>query len=288
LQTAVIPSPNPNLNQADLVGNTATSDYHALQLQFQRRLLNGLQALGSYSWSHSIDTASAGSFDNPVNGLVPGSANQNRGPSDFDIRDAFSASLTYDVPAPKINRFTNAILHGWSLESIIQARSAPPEDISYQNTFAQTLVNGGIVNVRPDLILGQSLYLYGSQYPGGKAFNPAAFTAPPMGANGNPVRQGNVGRNTLRGFGATQWDFAVHRDFPIHEALKLQFRAEIFNILNHPNFAPPLPTIDGAGFGIATQMLGRSLTDIAGNGGLNPLYQLGGPRSMQLALRLMF
>jgi hypothetical protein len=288
LQTAVIVSPNPNFFQADLVGNTATSDYQALQVQFQRRLLNGLQALASYSWSHSIDTGSAGSFDNPANGLVPGNANQNRGPSDFDIRDAFSAGLTYDIPAPKINPLTNAILHGWSLESVIQARSAPPEDIFYNNTFAQTLVNGGIVNVRPDVIPGQPLYLYGSQYPGGKAFNPAAFTPPPTDANGNPARQGNLGRNALRGFGATQWDFAVHRDFPIREAFKLQFRAEMFNVLNHPNFAPPLPSIDGGGFGVSTQMLGASLTDISGNGGLNPLYQLGGPRSMQFALKLMF
>ena len=222
------------------------------------------------------------------NGHVPGSANQNRGPSDFDIRDAFSAGLTYDIPAPKINPFTNAILHGWSLESIIQARSAAPEDISYQNTFAQSLIKGGIVNVRPDVSPGQPLYLYGAQYPGGKAFNPAAFTPPPADANGNPIRQGNLVRNTLRGFGATQWDFAVHRDFPIREAFKLQFRAEMFNVLNHPNFALPVPIIDGGGFGIATQMLGGSLTDVAGNGGLNPLYQLGGPRSMQFALKLMF
>jgi hypothetical protein len=287
LQTASILAPNPSFSFAELVGNAATSDYDALQVQFQRRLLNGLQALASYSWSHSIDTASAGSFDNPANGLLPASANQNRGPSDFDIRNAFSAGLTYDIPAPKFNPLTNAILHGWSIENVIQARSAAPEDISYQNTF-NGFIKGSLINIRPDVVSGQPLYLYGSQYPGGKAFNPAAFTPPPADANGNPIRQGNLGRNALRGFGTTQWDFAVHRDFPIHEAVKLQFRAEMFNVLNHPNFAPPYPVIDGVGFGIATQMLGGSLTDVTGNGGLNPLYQLGGPRSMQFALKLSF
>jgi hypothetical protein len=287
LQTAFISSPNPSFGAAQLVGNTATSDYHALQLQFQRRLLNGLQGLASYSWSHSIDTASAGSFGNPADGLLPGSSNQNRGPSDFDIRNGFSAGLTYDIPAPKLNSLTNAILRGWSVENIIQARSAPPEDISYQNTFTGT-IKGSIINIRPDAVAGQPLYLYGSQYPGGKAFNPAAFAPPPVDSNGNAIRQGDLGRNALRSFGATQWDFAVHRDFPVHEALKLQFRAEMFNVINHPNFASPSPVIDQGGFGVATQMLGQSLTDVVGNGGLSPLYQIGGPRSMQFALKLMF
>src|SRR5580704_1097858 len=288
LQTASILSPNPSFNFAELVGNTAASNYNALQLQFQRRLLSGLQALASYSWSHSIDTGSAGSYDNPANGILPGNANQNRGPSDFDIRNELSAGLTYDIPFPKVKSFTNALFSGWSLESIIQAHSAPPEDISYQNTFNNGAIKNSLINIRPDVVPGQPLYLYGSQYPGGKAFNPAAFTPPPADANGNPIRQGNLGRNTLRTFGLTQWDFAVHRDFPIREALKLQFRAEMFNVLNHPNFAPPSPVIDAPTFGIATQMLGQSLTDVTGNGGLNPLYQTGGPRSLQFALKLMF
>jgi hypothetical protein len=102
--------------------------------------------------------------------------------------------------------------------------------------------------------------LYGAQYPGGKALNPAAFVNPPLDMNGNPTRQGDLGRNALRAFGAWQWDFAVHREFPIFESLKLQFRAEIFNILNHPNFGPPLADISNTTqFGVATQMLGHSL-----------------------------
>jgi hypothetical protein len=288
LQTAAIVSPNPNFGQADLVGNTGASDYNALQLQFQRRLSHGLQTLASYSWSHSIDTGSAGSFANMSNTLAPGNANQNRGPSDFDIRNAFSAGVTYDIPAPKINTFTNAILRGWSTENFIVARSASPIDIFYQNTFNQTIIKGGFVNIRPDVVPNQPLYLHGSQYPGEKAFNPAAFTPPPADANGNPLRQGNLGRNALRGFGTTQWDFAVHRDFPIHESLKLQFRAEMFNVLDHPNFGPPSSIIDQGGFGIATQMLGQSLTDFVGSGGFDPLYQIGGPRSVQFALKLSF
>ncbi len=297
LQSALVIGPNPNFLFVQLVGNTARSDYNALQLQFQRRLARGLQVLTSYTWSHSIDDGSAGSSWNFSNLFVPtANRNANRGPSDFDIRNTFTAGVTYDIPFSRTNRFTNAILGGWSLQSIVQARSAPPVDVSDTNFFS---LGGGIsADVRPDLVSGQPLYLFGSQYPGGKAFNPIAFTNPPTSPTGcnpavdfpcDPIRQGNVGRNALRGFGATQWDFAVHRDFPLRERLKLQFRAEMFNVLNHPNFGQPDGSLTDPTFGLSTQMLGQYLSGgVVGAGALSPLYQIGGPRSVQLALKLMF
>jgi hypothetical protein len=294
IQSPDISSPNSNFGAAILVTNAATSDYDALQLQFQRRLSHGLQALASYTWSHSIDTASASSSGGS-NAFVPSNfANANRGPSDFDIRNAFSAGVTYDLPAPKINALTNVILRGWSLQNVIQARSAPPVNIFYGFLPSQ-LSNGFQTAIRPDVVPGQTFYVFGRQYPGGKGLNPAAFAAPPTDPNtGAPLRQGNLGRNALRGFGATQWDFAVHRDFPIRESLKLQFRAEMFNVLNHPNFGPPIgdlqsPQAVNPQFGQSIQMLGQSLNNGSlGGGGLSPLYQIGGPRSIQLALKLSF
>ncbi len=307
LQSALVLT-SPNFpGGANIVGSTGTSDYDALQITFQRRLSRGLQALGSYTWSHSIDTGSAGSTFNIANTLVPGvNPNANRGPSDFDIRHTFSAGVTYAPPVPKVNALADAILHGWSLQSFILARSAPPEDILYNNLFFPNTINGGFTDVRPDAVPGIPLYLFGSQFPGGKAFNntPGAvsggcpdgsvsvgpFCPPPSDPmTGAPLRQGNLGRNALRGFGAFQWDFAVHRDFRIHESLKLQFRAEMFNVLNHPNFGPPNPFLDQGVFGVPTQMLGESLgANGVGGGGLNPLYQIGGPRSIQFALKLSF
>jgi hypothetical protein len=289
IQSAQIESPNPNFGAADLVTNAATSSYNALQLQFQRRLSRGLQFLASYTWSHSIDTASAGSlYGNEANALVPGlNPNSNRGPSDFDIRNAFSAGLTYDVPTPRIESWAKAIMRGWSLQSVIQARSALPVNVYDFSIF--TLSSGAVTFVRPDLVPGQPLYLFGSQYPGGKAFNPAAFVPPPEDSNGNALSQGDTPRNYLRGFGAAQWDFSVHRDFPIHESVTLQFRAEMFNVLNHPNFAPPVGDISSAQFGLSTETLGQYLAGgNVGNGGFSPLYQIGGPRSVQFALKLQF
>jgi hypothetical protein len=290
IQTALVFSPNSNIGSAYLTTNLGTSDYNALQVQFQRRLSRGLQALASYTWSHSIDTASAGSATGNVsNALTAGlDPNINRGPSDFDIRNAFSCGITYDVPAPRIDLVTRAFLSGWSIQSIIQGRSAPPVDVADARFFE---FNGGIfADIRPDLVPGQPLYLYGPQYPGRKAFNPGAFTDPPVDPKtGNPLRQGTLPRNALRGFGATQWDFAVHRDFPVHESRKLQFRAEMFNVLNHPNFGPPRGQFGFAGFGLSNQMLGASFNhNSLGGGGLSPLYQIGGPRSIQFALKLMF
>lgn len=304
IQTAEVASPNAAIQNASLITNAATSDYSALQLQFERRLVRGLQALASYTWAHSIDSASAGSAGNGSN-LPDSAANQraNRASSDFDIRHVFSAGVTYAIPIRKSPGLVNMIARGWSLQGIVQVHTATPLEVIDGN-FSQ-LTNGFTPDIRPDVAPGIPLYLYGPQYPGGKAINytkgavsggcsdgsesVGPFCPPPTDANGNALRQGNFARNALRGFGLTQWDFAVHRDITIHEAVALQFRAEIFNILNHPNFGAPLGDISQPQFGLSTQMLGEYLSGGSlGSGGFSPLYQIGGPRSVQFALKLTF
>jgi hypothetical protein len=93
---------------------------------------------------------------------------------------------------------------------------------------------------------------------------------------------GNAPRNFVRGFGAWQINMAVRREFPLNERLHLQFRAEAFNILNHPNFGAVDSSLTSATFGQVTSMLNQSLTTVASQ------YQQGGPRSMQFALKLAF
>ena len=290
-------APSNNIPLASLIGNYGTSDYNSLQLQYRRRLAKGLQVLASYSWAHSIDSGSTGAGGLSGSDLFSRQlgASQNRGPSDFDIRNAASMALSYELPAARTNGFVHALSRGWSMENIFQARSATPVNVDYPYTYQ---FGPAEVDVRPDVVPGQPFYLYGSQCasvhsaacPGGKGFNPAAFISPPIDPNtGQPTRQGDFGRNGLRGFGAWQWDFAAHRDFSLSEHAKLQFLAEFFNVLNHPNFAPPLGSPTSTSFGLSQQTLAQSLSSSnAGPGAFNPLYQFGGPRSAQFALKVIF
>jgi hypothetical protein len=271
---------NPNFQSVSVTNNSATSDYHALQLKFQRRFSRGLQALASYTFSHSIDIASTDAAANYLN--TPGGGGYqsvDRGDSDFDIRHSFTAGVTYDLPAPGTNKAVREAFGGWSLDTFILARSAPPDDIIGALYFGP---GGTALYPRPDLVPGVELELFSSQYPGGKIFNSAAFTEPALGT------QGNFGRNVLRGFGATQVDLALQRQFHLTERFNLRFRSEFFNIFNHPNFGNPNNNLTDPLFGHSTQTLASSLGSGGANGGFNPLYQIGGPRSIQLALKLQF
>ena len=298
--------------------NTGWSNYNALQAQFKRRLTHGFDAMASYNWSHSIDNGSENSLgygsDNGIYGQS--SANLNKGPSEFDMRQSFSAALTYKIPTPKQNRFTSAAFGGWALNNIVMARSSLPSDVcgeiygfefGTQSTFCE----------RPDRVPGEPLYLYGSEFPGGKAVNLAAFSLPPA-ASGYPAglyfpsRQGDFARYGLRNFSAAQWDTGVQRNFDLTERVKMQFRMEAFNILNHPNLgffggsnsgtqqvALNYAIVNGApvispGYGVSAINNGVAVSSTLGQalqgayGGVNPLYAIGGPRSMQASLKFTF
>jgi hypothetical protein len=286
-------NPNPNYARAYLIAGIGTSNYSALQLQYQRRLTHGLQVLASYTWSHCIDTGSYGAYGNSFGGS-PTNVNANRGDCDYDLRHMFSAALTYQFPSVKTNLFTRALTSGWSTDDIVQLFTGPPVDVTDGN-FPAIENTGTSIVIRPDIVSGQPRYLTGSQYPGGKALNPAAFKDPPSVFSPEfgglvPTRQGTLGRNSSRTFGLAQWNFALHRDFPIYRRLTLQFRAEMFNILNHPNFGAFNSNFQSANnlFGLSTQMLSSSLGGNQSVGAQSALYQPGGPRSGQLALKLIF
>ena len=258
---------NPNFtSDLQLTTNRAMSDYNALQVQYQKQLSHGLQVLASYTWSHSIDDASSNFL---IYQLL-------RASSDFDIRHNFQTALTYDLPGAYSNHVISAILKHWGLDSRITVRSSLPVNIVGTTSVSPTTHQFEFF--QPDLVPSQPLYLYGSQYPGGRAINFNAFLAAPEGTNGNTPR------NYARGFDAVQADLAIRREFPIHDRLRLQFRAEAFNILNRPNFGSIYNqlALGATQFGYAYSTLNNSL------GGLSPLYQIGGPRSLQVMLRLNF
>ena len=278
---------NPNFPSSVVVTtNSATSDYHALQIQFQRRLTRGLQVLAFHSWGHSIDIASRDSAtleSFPIAGVKP---EDDRGPSDFDIRHTFRTAITYDLPSPTGKGISKTLFGHWSIDGIYNWQSAPPVDVLY---FALNTFGALTIAARPDYKQGVPLYITDPSAAGGKRFNAAAFSIP------NTVRQGSLGRNTLRGFSLSQLDFVVRREFRISDRVKLHFRTEAFNLFNHPNFANPTSLLGfkigsaflPLSFGRSENMWGRGLAQST-TAGLNPLYQTGGPRSMQFVLRLEY
>jgi len=265
--------------------NGATSKYNGLQAQYRRTLSKRLQAQVAYTYSHSMDSASSdmggGGF-----ALLLGNA---MGSSDFDIRHNLNATASFQIWNPKPAPLRWIFGH-WFLDGVFTYRTALPFDVSGYLTqdanASSTSVTGVSSNfffasVRPDLT-GAPIWISDKNAPGGKRLNRAAFSAPLTG------EQGNLGRNTLRGFDAMQADLAVRRQIPIGDRYNLQLRLDAFNALNHPNFANP-SSDQGANFqspyfGIATQML------YAGGmgGGSNPSQTSGGPRSVQFSLRFQF
>jgi hypothetical protein len=271
-------NPNPDFTGIRLVTNTATSDYNSLQVQFRRRLSNGLQVVSSYAFAKSLDIVSDESIINiqpPVRVLDP---RQDRGPSSFDVRHVFSAAVSYDIPPLFAAGLGRAVFSGFSIDSIFRARSATPVNVvTGDDPFVFGIFNPVI---RPDLVPGQALYVKDSGVAGGRRINSDAFIAPPAG------RQGALGKNSLRGFPLSQWDLSLRRQFNLSERLRLQFKIDAFNFLNHPNFADPTGVLTDPNFGVSTKMYGRGLA--SSGSGLSPLYQVGGPRSLQFALKFSF
>jgi hypothetical protein len=277
LRTERLRNPRPDMENLRVTTNTSDSDYHALQLQFARRLSAGLQTLVSYSWAHSIDNLSSDFFSSPAVTVFGLDARQDRGPSDFDVRHALSGAVTYQLPSPRPNGPVKVIMGDWTVIGIFRAQTPTPFD-----PFTGRNIGFGVFAFRPDLVSGQPLYLFGSQYPGGKAVNRAAFVVP------TATRQGTLGRNVLRGFPVNQLDFALRKQFRLSEDWRLEFGAEVFNLFNHPLFGDPVNNLADPLFGQSAQLLGRSLGSGGPGGGLDPLYHIGGPRSIQFSLKLRF
>jgi hypothetical protein len=267
----------PSFTRIDAVSSQAYSDYNSLQAQFKRRMTRGLQALLSYTWGKSLDTSSDESNANFLPPSTRYSAATDRGPSSFDIRHGFNGSASYEIPAPFSNKTAKAILGGFALDAIVRMRTAPPVLV----VTGRDALGLGITSVsRPDVVPGQPLYLTGDGYPGGKIINRNAFDAATPQAQG---RQGTLGRNVLRGFGLQQLDLSARRRFRITETLGLDLRVDAFNLTNSPNFGNPTGVMTSANFGRSTAILSTGVT-----GGQNPQFQIGGPRSLQLGLRLQF
>jgi outer membrane receptor protein involved in Fe transport len=254
-----------------LTENNAYSNYDALQVQYRKPFSPGLQALLNYTWSHSLDNASDDTIETTAISSSVISAARDYSSSSFDVRQSFSGAVSYAIPGFSKDRLLSAVTKDWSIDGVVVARTGIPF-----NAVVLTTVIGGAYP-RPDLVTGQPVWISNPSAGGGKSLNPAAFSIPPAG------QQGSEGRNDIKGFGLTQVDLSLARKFPITERISLLFRIDAFNVLNHPNFANPYGYLSfGPSYLESSTMLNQGL------GGLTPLFQQGGPRSLQLSLKLSF
>lgn len=277
-------------DSVDATRNAGYSHYNALQIQFRRRMSHGLQALVSYTLAKSTDLGSSdesGATAPSVSQIVLPPLT----PSVYDIRQSIAGAVSYEIPAPAWGRTGNAILKGWAVDGLVRVASAWPINVTVG------VISPGLYPAitQPDIVPGQPYWLAAPTQPGGEILNPAAFTQPPAG------QTGNFPRNGLRGlFSLDETDFALRRRFSLTERVKLDLRAEYFNVFNHPMFGAPgsmwAPyTFWGYGgtpqplFGVTSPILtgGPGTTNYI-LGGQSPQYEVGGPRSGQFTVKLLF
>lgn len=245
--------PGRNLN-VTAGGAFGTSHYDGLHLLLNQRMRSGLQGTIAYTWSHATDDSN-GAFS--INGNSPIFVDstgrvllsQNKGNSDTDQRHAFVGSMLYELPFGKGRRWGSGwssamdnVLGGWQFNSIVSLGTGTPFDIT-------------IDGVRPDITGPLSI---GSLHPVNGGLGrvwlsaPAGtFVDPPKNASGQFIRPGTLGRNHFYGPGYGTWDPSLFKNFSLTERVKMQFRAEAFNVLNHPQFVNPDSSVnDGTSFGV--------------------------------------
>jgi hypothetical protein len=255
---------NPNYGKLRVWENTSSSSYHGMQISVKRRLNHGVQINGNYTFSHSIDDGSSWqSFATSVNGTAAGDGvttdqtqpRLDRGNSIFDIRHRLSFNYIWEIPSFASRRnFVGSLLRGWQLNGIWSFQTGAhwspyndaPSNLQPREGFpfacdtltfdpANCLNMGGDYNLdgeandRPNAIANH-FHASHSQWADGFNLPPDFFSAPCLGC------VGNLGRNTFVGPGYWVVDTSIFRNFDLNDKIRLQFRAEAFNLLNHTNF----------------------------------------------------
>ena len=249
-----VPRPDPRFDDIDLLESRANSNYKALQARFQQRLARGFSTLASYTWSKSIDDASnffssAGDPNFPQNSY---NVAAERGRSNFDVRHRLSVSYSYALPFGKNRQYlSNAgwlstALSGWESYGIVTLQSGRPFTVALlpeiDNSGTGRSILGFGANDRPNLVGDAEL----SNPTTDRWFNTGAFAFPALGTFGN------AGRNILDGPGFQNVNLSLMKNTSLSERVNLQFRAEAFNLFNHPNFNLPDNFLGSPTFGHIT------------------------------------
>jgi hypothetical protein len=290
------------------MGNIYKSNYDGLQMTLTARNYHGATLVAGYTYSHSLDDVGANWDFGAGSGLPQDSSNPTLeyGSSDFDIRHRFTLSGTYAIPGKKS---FGQLLEGWQVNSIVSLYGAQPwGPIDTSNDLSQTgegVDRWDFFGDPKDFKSGANPipYLSGSDAVNdpvcaAHARSTASLSSAGCYRVGNSVMTppapgtfGLMGRNTFRDSGFKNWDFSLDKNWKFHDRFGAQFRGELFNFLNHPNFANPFggqngwghndPSVPGpGGFGC-----GCATPDVAAS---NPVIGSGGSRAVQLGLKLLF
>ena len=269
--------PYPDFGTIRQLGSFLQSKYNAMQVQLRHRTGRANFDV-NYTWSHEIDNALDvfGTFSDPYN------YNLDKASGEIDVRQVLSADVVYSLPSLRGSRsLIRTVLGDWQTSGIFQARSGLPVNIQDESGFFAA-------PFRPDYVSGEPTNVSGEHAPD-SSFNPAAFAIQPD--YNETLTIGSLGRNAGRSAPFYQLDFSAMKSFPITEKVRLQFRADLFNLLNHPNFGPQdggvcqaiaLPTATSPAICDPNPNFGKSGSTIGS------LIGTGTSRQAQLVLKLMF
>ncbi len=240
-------------------GSPGNSTYNAMWLSANKRLSLGLQLGATYTWSHSIDYNSL----NSENVTAQDSYNlvSERGSSDFDARHHFNVNFMYDLPLKGAR-----LMEGWQLSGIVTLQSGNPMDFTVPGAGLT-----GLATRRPNVIGDWTVSNPG---PNGW-FDTAAFCVPGAAGCAGPAVFGNLGRNVVIGPGFNNVDFSVVKTTKLLESVNMQFRTEVFDLFNHPNFGQP-------GLVVGTSSFGKILSTRFAPG------DSGSARQIQFAIKFLF
>ncbi|MGI4756594.1 MAG: hypothetical protein ACRYGF_07065, partial [Janthinobacterium lividum] len=282
--------PFPKFSDITEALNQFSSNYNSLQVRYEQRFVAGLTLLNSFTWSQSLDQASASLEGNTPAPQDGNNIRADYGQSDYNLPISNITSFIYELPVGRgrhflsqANGFVDAALGGWQVSVINTMQSGTPFNVTYSpgaaNQVSPTIANSfrGANLYRPNLVPGVNPRLNtrvaGSGYV--QYLNPAAFSLP--AANGSPF--GNLARNYLRHPAFYETDLALNKKFstPV-DRLKVEFRTEFYNLINHTNLYLPSGALSGT--------VGATANNVATGGGIiSSTFQ---PRVIQFGLKLIF
>jgi hypothetical protein len=276
--------------------NEFHSHYDALQVRYEQRFVAGLSLLNSFTWSHSLDNASASLEGNSPSPQDANNINADYGQSDYNLPIANVTSLVYELPfghghqfLSNSNSFTNTILGGWQISAINTVQGGTPFNVGYSPNSANAVspqisaTFRGANEYRPNVVPGQPTIKKTKLSSGFIQYiNLAAFTLPATkDANGNLLSPfGNASRNPGRTPAFYQTDLSLNKKFntPL-DSLKVEFRTEAYNIFNHTNFYLPASALGG------TLSTPTQLNSPTTGGQITSTFE---PRIFQFGLKILY